>query len=118
MADQNEMEKIVTPMMERLCDHMCRFPWETVRKEDLEEMCAECDLQRYVCEIQSTYNVACQLQVTAEVVRSELLQKGEWYNALAFSILGYLCESDGSVTYVQMARELADRIVGIEPVNQ
>lgn len=56
MADQNDMEKIVTPMMERLCDHMCRFPWEIERKEDLDEICAECDLQRNICDILNTYN--------------------------------------------------------------
>lgn len=56
MADQNEMEKIVTPMMEHVCDHLCRFPWEIERKEDLEEVCAECQMGQYVCNILNTYN--------------------------------------------------------------
>lgn len=55
------------------------------------------------------------LQEAAEVVRTELMQKGDWYNALVASILGYLQEIDGSVPYDKMAEELANRIIGIEP---
>lgn len=55
------------------------------------------------------------LQEVAEVVRAEFMQKGDWYNALAASIYGYLQETDGSIPYDQMALELANRIVGIEP---
>ena len=47
MIDQREMEKIVTPMMEHVCDHLCRFPWEFERKEDLEEVCAGCQMDQY-----------------------------------------------------------------------
>ncbi len=56
MSDQNEMEKIVTPMMEHLCDHLCRFPWEIERKEDLEEVCAGCQMDKYTNDILNTYN--------------------------------------------------------------
>ena len=56
MADQNEMEKIVTPMMEHVGDHLCRFPWETECKEDLEDICAECKMDQYTNEILNTYN--------------------------------------------------------------
>gem|GEM_PF-4109595 len=31
MVDQNEMEKIVTPMMEHICDHLCKHPGDTKR---------------------------------------------------------------------------------------
>lgn len=55
------------------------------------------------------------LQISAEILRTELLQKGDWYNALVASIYGYLQETDGSIPYDQMALELANRIVGIEP---
>lgn len=60
MVDQNEMEKIITPMMEHLCDHLCRFPWETERKEDLEDICAGCKMNKYVCDILDTYSRAKQ----------------------------------------------------------
>lgn len=55
------------------------------------------------------------LQMAAEVIRTEFMQKGDWYNALVASIYGYLCESDGSVPYDQMAEDMANRIIGIEP---
>ena len=54
------------------------------------------------------------LQEATEVVRAELVQKGDWYNALVASIYGYLQETDGSIPYNQMAMVLANRIVGIE----
>lgn len=28
MTEQNEMEKIIAPMAEHVCDHLCRFPRE------------------------------------------------------------------------------------------
>ena len=56
MADQNDMDKIVTPMMEHICDHLCRFPWETERKADLEDICAECKMDQYTSDILNTYN--------------------------------------------------------------
>jgi len=56
MAEQNEMEKIATPMMEHICDHLCRFPWEIERKEDLEEVCAGCQMDKYTNDILNTYN--------------------------------------------------------------
>ncbi len=33
MLEQNEMENIVTPMMEDICDHLCRFPKEVTDQE-------------------------------------------------------------------------------------
>jgi hypothetical protein len=56
MEEQNEMEKIVTPMMEHVCDHLCRFPWEIERKEDLEEVCAGCQMDQYTNLILNQYN--------------------------------------------------------------
>ena len=112
---QNEMETIVTSMMEHLCDHRCRFPWEIERKEDLEEICAGCQMGQYVCDIVNTYNTASRLQTAAEVIRNELIMRSDWYKALVNSIYGYLYETDGSLPYDKMAEELADRIVGIEP---
>jgi hypothetical protein len=54
MVDQNEMDKITTAMMEHLCDHLCRFPRETERKEDLEDICAGCEMGKHVCNILNT----------------------------------------------------------------
>lgn len=118
MAEQNEMLKIVTPMMEHVCDHLCRFPWEIERKEDLEEVCMDCQMGDHICNILNTYNSACQFQVAAEIVRSELLKKGDWYYALVESIYRYLQKAGYITSWDQLARELADRIVGIEPEKE
>ena len=55
------------------------------------------------------------LHAAAIIMQIEYKQKGDWYNALVASIFGYLQETDGSIPYDQMALELANRIVGIEP---
>nr|WP_288829064.1 hypothetical protein [uncultured Clostridium sp.] len=114
MVKQNEMDKIVTPMMEHICDHLCRFPKEVSDPEATEEICAECQMGKYVCLILNTYNAVSQLQTAAEVVRNELMMRSDWYRALVNSIYGYLHETDGSLPYDKMAEGLADRIVGIE----
>ena len=56
MSEQNEMLKIVTPMMEHVCDKLCRFPWETERKEDLEDICNECKMDQYTNRILNQYD--------------------------------------------------------------
>lgn len=56
MSDQNEMEKIVTPMMEHVCDHLCRFPWEIADQEEMSRICHECKMNQYEQEIKDTYN--------------------------------------------------------------
>ncbi len=117
MSEQNEMEKIVTPMVEDICDHLCRFSKEVADQEVLEGICAECQMGKYVCLILNTYNSTGQLQTAAEVVRNEFMQKGDWYRAFVNSIYGYLHEADGSIPYDQMAKELADRIVGVEQME-
>ena len=118
MAEQNEMEKIVTPMVEDICDHLCRFPKEASDPEAMEEICAECQMEKYVCLILNTYNAASQLQASAEVVRSEFMQKGDWYKALEATICNYLYNVRTYATYRQMAAELTARIVGIEPEGE
>lgn len=39
-----------------IAKNVCRFPWETERKEDLEGICAECKMGQNVCDILNTYN--------------------------------------------------------------
>lgn len=56
MADQNEMLKIVTPIMEHICDNLCRFPGEIERKENLEEVCANCQMDQYTNLILNQYD--------------------------------------------------------------
>ncbi|MDR1770498.1 MAG: hypothetical protein LBS02_07670 [Hungatella sp.] len=118
MADQNEMVKIITPMMEHICDKLCRFPWEITDKEEMSRICHECKMNQYEQEIKDTYNATDQLQAAAEVVRAEFMKKGDWYNALVVSIHGYFYDMDKAMAPWEVAKGLADRIAGIEPEAQ
>lgn len=117
MAEQNEMDKVLYPMMEYACDKLCRWPHEVTSEKRLDNICAGCKMDQYICDILSTHNAARRLQVAAETVRNELTEKGGWYRALVNSIYGYLRDTDGSEPWGQMASDLADRIVGAEPVE-
>lgn len=39
MIGQNEMDKIVIPMVEHMCDKLCQFPRETADQEKLAVIC-------------------------------------------------------------------------------
>lgn len=58
------------------------------------------------------------LAVAAEVVRDELIKRGDWYKALVDSIAGYLIEYYEGVIDPEEAADmtvgLANRIVGLE----
>ena len=58
MADQNEMLKIITPMVEHVCDHLCRFPGEISDQEELDKICGGCQMGDHICNILNTYNRA------------------------------------------------------------
>lgn len=114
MAEQNEILNILAPMTEYVCDKLCRFPWEITDQEEMSRICHECKMNQYEQEIKDTYTAARQLQAAAEVVRAELVQKGDWYKALVDSIHSYLFEAGCVVPWDQTAEGLAERIVGIE----
>lgn len=42
--------KITTEMAEHICDELCRHPKEMAENE-LEEICCECKLGQYICDI-------------------------------------------------------------------
>lgn len=54
------------------------------------------------------------LQMAAEVIRTEFVQKGDWHNALVDSIAQYLRTFPANKGLYSVAEELADRIIGIE----
>lgn len=56
MAEQNEMLKIVTPMMEHVCDHLCRFPRESSDQEELDRICGGCEMGQHLCNILNQYD--------------------------------------------------------------
>jgi|GEM_PF-1272523 len=117
MAEQNEMDKVLYPMMEYVCDKLCRWSHEVTSEKRLDNICAGCKMDQYMCNILNAHNAARRLQAAAEVVRNELMEKGDWYWALVESIQCYLIEAGCTASWDHMARELADRIVGVEPVE-
>ena len=56
MLEENEMLKIVTLMMEHVCDHLCRFPGKISDQEELDKICGGCQMGDHVCNILNTYN--------------------------------------------------------------
>lgn len=55
------------------------------------------------------------LQIAAEILRTEFMQKGDWYTALVESIAQYLRTIPANKGLYSVAEGLADRIVGIGP---
>lgn len=114
MANQSEMNKVIEDMMGYVCDCICQYRVKAKNEEELSEICNDCHMGKHVCDILNIDNTVGQLQEAAEVVKSELMEKGEWYKALVESIHGYLLGIKDEITTDQVAREIADRIVGIE----
>lgn len=53
---ENKMEKITTEMAEFICDKICKNPINTQSEEQLEDICLECKLSQYMCDIENTFN--------------------------------------------------------------
>jgi hypothetical protein len=118
MANQSEMDKVIEDMMGYVCDYICQYRAKAKNEEELSEICNDCQMGKHVCDILNIHNAVGQLQEAAEVVKSELMDKGECYRALVESIRGYLLGIKDEITTDQTAREIADRIVGIEPEGE
>lgn len=50
------MDKLVEPMMEHVCDSLCRHPAEAPDQETLDKICAECEMGKHRCGILNEYN--------------------------------------------------------------
>ena len=53
---ENKMEKITTEMAEFICDKICKNPINTQSEEQLEDICSECKLSQFICDIDNTFN--------------------------------------------------------------
>lgn len=51
----NEMDHVLETMMEHVCDDICRFRKEVTTQEDLEAVCAECEMGQHICNILNCY---------------------------------------------------------------
>lgn len=54
----NEMDKVLEKMMEHICDDICRFRKEVSTQEDLEAVCANCEMGKHICNILNCYQAA------------------------------------------------------------
>ena len=55
-AVDTDMEKLTTEMMEHICDNICKYPCNIKDVEKLEDICAECKMGQFVCDILNAYN--------------------------------------------------------------
>ena len=46
-----DLNIITTEMMEHICDNLCWYPEEIKDPEELECICAECKMGKFVCDI-------------------------------------------------------------------
>ena len=56
-TEPTDMDKITTEMMEHICDNLCMHPIRVGQTQDeLDDICAECKMGKFVCDILNTYN--------------------------------------------------------------
>ena len=52
-----DIDKITTEVMEHICDNLCMHPIRVGQtQEELEDICTECRMGKFVCDILNTYN--------------------------------------------------------------
>lgn len=80
MTEETKMDHITTAMLEHICNHICWFSWEVSDQEEMDRICADCQMNRYLTDILNTYsqlndfeksNIASLLKKYAEVVFCE-----------------------------------------------
>ena len=54
-TEETWMDEITTEMMEHICDDLCRHP-DQLNRIELDDKCAECKMERFVCDILNQYN--------------------------------------------------------------
>lgn len=54
--EDNEMLRILQPMMEHICNNMCVMPKKGYSQEKLDEVCDGCELGQHICNILNTYD--------------------------------------------------------------
>ena len=56
-TEPTDMDKLTTEMMEHICDNICMHPIRVGQTQDeLDDICAECKMGKFVCNILNTYN--------------------------------------------------------------
>lgn len=47
----DELLKVLEPMMEYVCDHLCRYPNEVTDQEELDAICESCEMNKHTTDI-------------------------------------------------------------------
>lgn len=56
-TEPTDMDKLTTEMMEHICDNLCKHPIRVGQTQDeLDDICAECKMGKFVCDILNAYN--------------------------------------------------------------
>ena len=53
---EKDIDNITTEMMEHICDNICKYPVMGLGDGELENICAECKMGQYVCDILNNSN--------------------------------------------------------------
>lgn len=54
---ENEVDRITTELAEFVCDELCIYPKDKEKsQEEVEEICAECKMGKFICDICNRYN--------------------------------------------------------------
>lgn len=55
--EQTKMDEITTKLAEHFCDNLCKHSCRTdISQEQLDEICADCKMGQFICDILNTYN--------------------------------------------------------------
>lgn len=54
--EQTKMDQITTEMAEFICDDICKHREEGLSQDELDEICCDCKMGQFICEILNTYN--------------------------------------------------------------
>ena len=76
------MDEIVETMMEHVCDKICRFPQEITDQEQLEDICVDCRMGRFVCDILNTYNAPHELTAVIDKHKGTEIEQDKQYSLL------------------------------------
>jgi len=59
-AEQTNMDKITTDLAEFICDKVCIHPKNVsdtvITQDELEDICAECEMSKHICNVLNEYN--------------------------------------------------------------
>lgn len=95
---KTKMDQIVERMTEYICDSLCKNP-EKYSEEELQEICAECEMGQFICDIPNEYNRYAQMVKCSECEfrKDDTDCAGTFYSYCRFEggLEGDVTENDG-----------------------